>query len=67
MPPSYRRVADVSGSAFGYDGIGRPSLRLRDLTGTAGDVTWTYTRNPASGIASQTRNNNAYAWDGHYG
>ncbi|HST36575.1 MAG TPA: RHS repeat-associated core domain-containing protein, partial [Allosphingosinicella sp.] len=53
-------------TAYGYDGIGRPSLLLHDLTGTTGDVTWTYTRNPASQIATQTRNNDAYAWTGHY-
>ena len=42
------------------------------IAGSDGDShkhigSWTYTRNPASQIASQTRTNDAYAWGGHYG
>jgi RHS repeat-associated protein len=37
-----------------------------DLAGDAADAIWTFRRNPASGIASQTRSNDSYAWTGHY-
>jgi RHS repeat-associated protein len=34
-----------------------------DLAGTTGDVTFTFTRNPASQIATRIRSNDSYAWD----
>jgi RHS repeat-associated protein len=35
--------------------------------GTPADVLWLYAHNPASQIASATRDNDAYAWTRHYG
>jgi YD repeat-containing protein len=51
---------------YGYDGLGRLSVANHNLPGTAQDVQFTYTRNSASELASVTRNNDAYAWAGHY-
>ena len=34
--------------------------------GTPADVLWLYQHNPASQITSATRDNEAYAWTGHY-
>ncbi|AXK42368.1 RHS repeat-associated core domain-containing protein [Erythrobacter aureus] len=36
-----------------------------DLHGSTRDVSWSYTRNPASQIVSETQSNDAYSWDGH--
>lgn len=36
-----------------------------DLNATSGDVTWSYTRNPASQILTETQSNDSYSWDGH--
>ena len=36
-----------------------------DLHGSTRDVSWSYTRNPAGQIASETQSNDAYSWDGH--
>ncbi len=51
--------------SFGYDPAGRLSSIGFDLNGTVGDVTWGYTRNPASQILSETQSNDSYAWDGY--
>lgn len=37
-----------------------------DLGGTGQDLTSAFTYNPANQIASQTRDNDNYAWAGHY-
>jgi RHS repeat-associated protein len=51
---------------MGYDGAQRLSLVMHGLAGTAHDASWTFGRNPAGQIASQTRDNDAYAWTRHY-
>jgi len=51
--------------SFGYDPAGRLSSIGFDLNGTVGDVTWSYTRNAASQILSETQSNDSYAWDGY--
>ena len=51
--------------SFSYDPVGRLSSIGFDLNGTVGDVTWSYTRNPASQILSETQSNDSYAWDGY--
>jgi hypothetical protein len=62
---SYSGLAAGS-TAYGYDGLGRLSVAKSNLSGTAQDVQFTYGRNPAGQIAAVTRNNDAYAWGGHY-
>lgn len=53
-------------TTFGYDPIGRLNALSHDIAGTAQDVAFTYGYTPASQIAQQTRNNDTYAWNGHY-
>lgn len=48
-----------------YDAAGRLASLNLDLLNTANDVTWSYTRNPASQILSETQSNDTYSWDGH--
>ena len=57
----------LTASAWLHDPLGRMTYEVHDLAGDSSDVNWTFGRNPASGIASQTRSNDAYAWTGHYG
>jgi len=51
--------------SFTYDPIDRLASIELDLRNTSGDVTWGYTRNPASQIASESQTNASYSWDGH--
>jgi RHS repeat-associated protein len=61
-------VAGFAG--YDYDAIGRPTSIAHNLpnlgTNPDRDVSFGFTRNPAGQIASTTRNNDAYAWGGHY-
>jgi RHS repeat-associated protein len=61
-----RSLANGATSQWGYDGLQRPAAILHGLAGTQHDVLWSYTRNPAGQLASQSRDNDAYAWTGHY-
>jgi RHS repeat-associated protein len=61
-----RSLANGATSEWGYDGVQRVSAMLHGLAGTGHDALWTYGRDPASQISSQARDNNAYAWGGHY-
>ena len=61
-----RSLANGATSEWGYDGVQRLSAMLHGLAGTGHDALWTYGRNPAGQIASQARDNDAYAWSGHY-
>jgi hypothetical protein len=60
-----RSYANGATSEWAYDAVQRPSAMLHGLAGTGHDALWTYTRNPASQITSQTRDNDAYAWPRH--
>lgn len=53
-------------STFGYDAVGRLNALSHNVTGTAQDVAFTYGYTPASQIAQQTRDNDNYAWTGHF-
>ena len=54
-------------SYFGYDAVQRPlSLAQTAYTPAATDVAFSFARNPAGQITSLTRDNDAYAWTGHY-
>jgi RHS repeat-associated protein len=57
-------TASANNRSYGYDSAGRLSSIGFDLNGTVGDVTWGYTRNPASQILSESQSNDSYAWDG---
>ncbi len=57
-PTGHNRTLD-------YDQVGSLSSIGLDMGGTSGDVTWDYTRNPASQIKSETQTNDSYAWDRH--
>jgi len=48
-----------------YDPAGRLSSLNLNLLNTSHDVTWNYTRNPASQIASEGQSNDVYSWNGH--
>jgi RHS repeat-associated protein len=62
---SVARYDTAQDQSFGYD----PAARLSSL-GIAGGgtsapaVSWTFTRNPASQLTSEARDNDAYAWNG---
>ena len=50
---------------FSYDPAGRLDEIELNLNSTSHDVTWDYTRNPASQIQSEAQSNDSYSWDGH--
>jgi RHS repeat-associated protein len=50
---------------YGYDPVSRLASLSSDLAGTTHDLTSTFSFNPASQIASTSRNNDAYAWTDH--
>lgn len=51
---------------YGFDPLGRPNLVSQRFAGGMGNVATNFTYTPASQIAQQTRDNDAYAWTGHY-
>ncbi|MEO8062401.1 MAG: RHS repeat-associated core domain-containing protein [Pseudomonadota bacterium] len=48
----------------GYDSVSRLASLATDVTGTSYDTTTNFTYTPAGQIASATRTNDAYAWNG---
>lgn len=53
-------------TTYGYDPVGRPNLLSHNPGGTADDVAFGYSYTPASQIWKQSRDNDAYAWNGHF-
>lgn len=51
---------------YGYDGIGRLVSISDDLIGSSYDEVETIARDPADGIISLTRSNDAYVWGSYY-
>ncbi|MEP3051794.1 MAG: RHS repeat-associated core domain-containing protein [Erythrobacter sp.] len=51
--------------SFAFDDVDRLASLTTNLAGTASDITRSFTYNPASQIASNTRSNDSYAFDGH--
>ncbi len=49
----------------GFDAVSRLASIAQDLSGTSYDATTTFAYTPSSQIASTTRTNDAYAWNGH--
>lgn len=58
-------ATSANARSYGYDSPGRLSAIGFDLNQTSGDVTWGYTRNPASQIITESQSNDSYSWDGH--
>lgn len=56
------RYNSAQDSILGFDAVGRLSS-LNIHNGASHDVDWTFARNPASQIVSQTRTNDTYAFD----
>lgn len=67
--PSGSLASDAAGGvasgSYGIDDAGRLESMTRNLAGTALDVTTTFAYNPAGQLTSETRSNDAYAWDDH--
>jgi RHS repeat-associated protein len=53
-------------TSFGLDVMSRLLSLNQNLAGTSADVTWSYSYNPASQLATAARDNDSYAWNGHY-
>jgi RHS repeat-associated protein len=53
-------------TSYAYDAVSRLASLSHDLAGTAYDVSFGYSYNPAGQIVSRTMSNDAYAWTGHY-
>ncbi|MEA3044454.1 MAG: hypothetical protein QOH47_2292 [Sphingomonadales bacterium] len=51
---------------WGYDPVQRPDWMIHYFNGGAGNVLWTYGYNPANQLTLVTRDNDAFAWTGHY-
>ncbi|MBT2134664.1 hypothetical protein KK137_09990 [Croceibacterium sp. LX-88] len=51
-------------TTFAYDAVSRLGSVAHDFAGISNDVTTSFTYNPASQIAAQTRDNDLYAWTG---
>ncbi len=58
---------DGSYTLYSHDGLGRlASINHVFQAAGANNVLWSFTRNPASQIATRARDNDAYAWTGAY-
>lgn len=53
-------------TSWTYDGVQRETSRTHALNGSPGAVTWTQGFNPAGQISMTARDNDAFAWSGHY-
>lgn len=51
-------------TGYSYDPVGRLASLHHDLAGTGQDVSFSFTFNPASQVATRTTSNDAYAWTG---
>ncbi|MEM7665020.1 MAG: RHS repeat-associated core domain-containing protein [Pseudomonadota bacterium] len=49
---------------YGYDSVGRIDQVGLNLNGPSADVSWSFTRNPASQILIKGQSNDLYRWDG---
>ena len=53
-------------TSYGYDAVSRLTSLAQGLGGSGYSFTNSFSYNPAGQIASLTRSNDAYAWNGHY-
>jgi RHS repeat-associated protein len=63
-----RQAFGTPGAAvgFGYDGVGRPAGMSDYFHNGIGDANWNYTRDAAGALHSVARDNDSFAWTGHY-
>jgi RHS repeat-associated protein len=59
-----RGTGAVSGTDYLYDAASRLTSLAQRFAGTSANLTETFGYNPASQIATETRSNDAYAWNG---
>ena len=62
------RLDRGNGAATTYapDALSRLAGLNHAFSGGAGNVAWSYEHNPANGLRSAARDNDGYAWAGHY-
>lgn len=53
-----------SNTGYGYDGLSRLTALSQNFAGGSGNLTQTYGFNPASQLTTETRSDDAYAWNG---
>ncbi|MEP3422872.1 MAG: RHS repeat-associated core domain-containing protein [Erythrobacter sp.] len=58
------RYGDAPDQTWAFDPIGRMQSTTINGPGTAYDVTWSFTRNAASQISSESQTNDSFSWDG---
>jgi RHS repeat-associated protein len=51
---------------WGYDAVQRPDWMMHYFNGGAGNVLWSYWHNAANQLSQVARDNDAFAWTGHY-
>lgn len=61
-----RHLWQLHGADAGVRYADRLTTLSNDVAGSSQDQSVSFTYNPANQIASQTRSNTAYAWNGHY-
>ncbi|MDQ4086944.1 MAG: hypothetical protein M3177_02855 [Pseudomonadota bacterium] len=59
-----RTDVGAGGVNYGFDRADRLNSLAHTFTGGTGNVSYTFSYNPASQVESRTRSNDAYAWDG---
>ena len=59
---SVARYSNALNQSYTYDNIGRLQSLTHSRGGHSNNVGWTFTRNSASQILSETRDNDTYAW-----
>ncbi|MEO0419751.1 MAG: RHS repeat-associated core domain-containing protein [Pseudomonadota bacterium] len=64
LPSNTNRWSDTPDQTYSYDAAGRVASMGWSNAGSQ-SVSWGYTRNPASQIASETQSNDGYSWNGH--
>jgi RHS repeat-associated protein len=57
-------LASGSYTYYGYDPVNRLNALTQDIAGTASDVTYGFSFNPASQVTSQATSNDAFVWTG---
>ena len=58
------RFSAAPDQSWTYDPIGRMASTTIDSPTAAYDVTWSFARNPASQIKSETQSNDSFSWNG---